>query len=403
MKYLFKIKKLVRDIIDILIDSLKILYFSLKNIIFYRKLSNTDLTIVTGSDYTHFESVLNLLDSIKIYEPNTNTVLYDIGFQSSQLKFLEENYKNITIKKFNFDKYPKFFSERSNGDNKLGSYAWKSAIVSETINEYGGSVLWLDAGDKVTKKLTLLRIVLTSVGLYVPKSAGRIKDWTHFKTLENFNSEGLNTNKRNLASGMIGFNSDREIAIKISNDWLEKCKLKELIAPEGSSRLNHRQDQSLLTIICYKYNIVKSLPSSHKIFGIIVHQDPGKIYLSPVKQDELKKIRDTWYKQYIDLSTNTLINAEIVFLLDFSSVNEFPARYLEKVYLIVNISKEDSNLNSKIFDRYKDYIDHILFTERDDIAKLSINKEVSKTLYNNNDLLDKVLEIVREKRKRKIP
>ena len=82
---------------------------------------------------------------------------------------MEENYKYITIKKFNFDKYPKFFSERSNGDNKLGSYAWKSAIVSETIKEYGGSVLWLDAGDKVTKKLTLLRIVLTSVGLYVPK------------------------------------------------------------------------------------------------------------------------------------------------------------------------------------------------------------------------------------------
>ena len=158
MKYLFKIKKLVKEIIETLLDVLKILYFTLKNIIFYRKLSDTDLTIVTGSDYTHFESVLNLLNSIKIYEPDTNTVLYDIGFQPSQLKFLEENYKYITIKKFNFDKYPKFFSERSNGDNKLGSYAWKSAIVSETIKEYGGSVLWLDAGDKVTKKLTLLKL-----------------------------------------------------------------------------------------------------------------------------------------------------------------------------------------------------------------------------------------------------
>jgi len=171
MKKYFKFKKLVNEMFEILLDVFKILYFSVKNIILYRKLADTDLTIVTGSDYTHFESVLNLLDSIKIYEPNTNTVLYDIGFQSSQLKFLNENYKNITIKKFNFDKYPKFFSERSNGDNKLGSYAWKSAIVSETINEHGGSVLWLDAGDKVTKKLTLLRIVLTSVGLYVPKSA----------------------------------------------------------------------------------------------------------------------------------------------------------------------------------------------------------------------------------------
>jgi len=109
MKKYFKFKKLVNEMFEILLDVFKILYFSVKNIILYRKLADTDLTIVTGSDYTHFESVLNLLDSIKIYEPNTNTVLYDIGFQSSQLKFLNENYKNITIKKFNFDKYPKFF------------------------------------------------------------------------------------------------------------------------------------------------------------------------------------------------------------------------------------------------------------------------------------------------------
>ena len=102
MKKLFKIKKLIKKFNDNFLDALKILYFSLKNIIFYKKLSDTDLTIVTGSDYTHFESVLNLLDSTKIYEPDTTTVLYDIGFQSSQLKFLEENFKNIKIKKFNF-------------------------------------------------------------------------------------------------------------------------------------------------------------------------------------------------------------------------------------------------------------------------------------------------------------
>ena len=36
------------------------------------------------------------------------------------------------------------------------TYAWEKYCPSETIKEYGGSVLWLDAGDKVTKKLTLL-------------------------------------------------------------------------------------------------------------------------------------------------------------------------------------------------------------------------------------------------------
>ena len=56
---------------------------------------------------------------------------------------------------------------------------------------------------------------------------------------------------------MIGFNAENKLAVEIVNEWAEKSKNKDLISPKGSSRKNHRQDQSLLTLIAYKHDIVK--------------------------------------------------------------------------------------------------------------------------------------------------
>ena len=138
MKKIIKTKKIFKNLIDVFLDIIKIFYFSLSNLILYRKLIDTKLTIVTGSDFTHFDSIINLLKSISLYEPNSKIVVYNLGFYDSQLTYLEDNYTNIEIITFDFDKYPLFFSERSRTDNKLGSYAWKSAIVNESLKKYRG-------------------------------------------------------------------------------------------------------------------------------------------------------------------------------------------------------------------------------------------------------------------------
>ena len=164
-------------------------------------------------------------------------------------------------------------------------------------------------------------------------------------------------NKRNLASGMVGFNSNNEKSLEILNEWFEKAQLEDFIAPKGSNRSNHRQDQSLLTLICYKQNIVRKIPSTHQIFGIIVHQDPDKIYISPVhgSSDKLR-LRNEWYEKYNDFSTNTLINADIVWLIDFSSISEFPDKYLKITSVIASYAKKDSEVTEVILKDYKKYI-----------------------------------------------
>jgi hypothetical protein len=46
----------------------------------------------------------------------------------------------------------------------------------------------------------------------------------------------------------------------ILKKWCELSKIKEIISPEGSSRLNHRQDQSILSILLAKRKFNNLIP-----------------------------------------------------------------------------------------------------------------------------------------------
>ncbi len=373
-----KLKILIRTFFDTFFDIFKLFYFTIKNLFTHFSIHSTKLTIVTGADYTHYKSLLNLINSINKYEKDSELVVYDLGLNNEQRKQLLNKKLKIKLEKFNFSKYPDFYSERSDTDGKLGSYAWKSAIVNERLKETTGSVLWLDAGDKIIKKLTFIKIVLTALGVYIPYSPGIISQWTHEKTLEKMNIDKKILNKRNLASGMVGFNSNKDIALKIATDWYEKSKHKELIAPEGSNRSNHRQDQSLLTLISYKKNIVSKLPATHKLFGIVVHQDPDKIYLSPVENNqELEEFRINWYKIFGDISTNTLINADFVWLIDFSSIDKFPKKYLDKLTIFASFSQKDLSANKNLLISLNQNISIFFVTNSEDkdyLESLGVNK-----------------------------
>ena len=373
-----KSKILTRNFFDSFFDIFKLFYFSIKNLITHFRIYSTKLTIVTGADYTHFKSLLNLIDSINKYENDSELIVYDLGLNKEQINQLQNHGVGVRLKNFDFNNYPNFYSDRSETDGKLGSYAWKSAIVKEVLEETTGSVLWLDAGDKITKKLTFIKIVLTSLGIYIPYSPGIISQWTHTKTLEKMKIDEKKFKKRNLASGMVGFNSNNQIALKIVNEWYEKSKDKELIAPEGSSRSNHRQDQSLLTLISYKENIVFKLPATHKLFGIIVHQDPDKIYLSPAENNlELEQFRKKWYKMFGDISTNTLINADFVWLIDLSTIDKFPKKYLDKLTIFVSFSNEDSSANRNLLADLNKHTSLFFVTndkDRNYLKSLGINK-----------------------------
>ena len=73
------------------------------------------------------------------------------------------------------------------------------------------------------------------------------------------------------------------VAFNYSIDWVKTfvkeyrdlACIKECIAPEGSSRSNHRQDQSVLSILFYKYHRKYNFKYTKKFLGFGIQRDCG--------------------------------------------------------------------------------------------------------------------------------
>ena len=75
---------------------------------------------------------------------------------------------------------------------------------------------------------------------------------------------------------MIGFSSRSTKALNLLNEWFKYSMIREVIAPEGSDKSNHRQDQSLLTLLAYRGHIAPG-PTARNLHlnCILQHQDIG--------------------------------------------------------------------------------------------------------------------------------
>ena len=108
-------KKYFLEFFKIFNDIFLLLYFSAKKF-----LNDEGFLILTGSDSTHFNSLVNLLKTLIAFEPNTEVVIINLGMSKNEIKYLETNF-NYQIKEFNFEEYPSFVSRRDDFD-KLGAY-----------------------------------------------------------------------------------------------------------------------------------------------------------------------------------------------------------------------------------------------------------------------------------------
>ena len=97
-------------------------------------------------------------------------------------------------------------------------------------------------------------------------------DWTHPATLEYFAVDAQwAAGKRNLNGACVAFHPHSLQALKLAKQWRDGALIKECIAPEGSSRKNHRQDQALLTVLAYKHGLADATESQY--LGFETHRD----------------------------------------------------------------------------------------------------------------------------------
>ena len=225
------------------------------------------MRLVTGADRSHGASLRQMLASVRRHEPDLRVVVYDLGLTTWQRLRIGKR-RQLEWRRFEFEKYPAYFDIRV----KAGEYAWKPVIIGNLLEEVGGPVLWLDAGVVVTEPLRALRAALRTCGFYSPRSPGTIADWTHPKMLAYF---GLDADwardKRNLNGSCVAFDPSFEAASALAQHWREGALIRACIAPEGSDRRNHRQDQALLTVLAHQAGLAEK--SDPNLLGLRTHQD----------------------------------------------------------------------------------------------------------------------------------
>ncbi len=222
----------------------------------------SEYIFITGADSTHYKSALNCIKSI--ISKHQKIVFWDLGCTDKELAAIGAT--GITIRKFPYKDFPDFLNIKINA----GNYAWKPIIIELTADEFKIPVFWFDAGNLLIDHKKILMTTMVNV-FYSPYSIKKVCDLTHPSVIKKFSEiKGIHK-KNNLNGACVCFDPKNSKAINLLRDWSFYAKDINYIAPEGSSRLNHRQDQSLLTLLAYKYDLVKKIPHGYLDFSI--HND----------------------------------------------------------------------------------------------------------------------------------
>lgn len=206
--------------------------------------------IISAADAIYFRSFLQLFYSYMKTGENRNSafIFYDLGLESSQVRYLEKSLLNsdfpLSYKKFGFDDYPEFVKPR------YRTYSWKPIVIHKVFNEVKGSVLWLDSASIILQNLGPVWGIISETGCFTPFSgSGTLREWTVPQTLDYMRVPESWYTIRNRAGSPCGFSYGSRPIRSVIDRWMELALVKECIKPEGAGRHNHRDDQSLLTIL----------------------------------------------------------------------------------------------------------------------------------------------------------
>ena len=226
-----------------------------------------ELVIVSGADHKFFPDALQLFESVQPFEAQSRFIFYDLGLTDAQRLEMNERFPRIEVRTFDFSRYPDYFDITS----KAGEYAWKPVIISEVFNECRSQIVWMDSRNVLTGRLMDIRMVLRVVGVYSPTSTGEVGALTHSGMMRYLRAKAWMNKRSQLSGGLVAFRFASKSARAIVDEWC-KCALdRHCIAPPGSDRTNHRQDQSALSILCYQRGVTRFMP--RKKLGILVHRD----------------------------------------------------------------------------------------------------------------------------------
>lgn len=213
------------------------------------------LTIVSGANQTFFPCLKQLLDNLNKYSRGIRIVIYDLGLKTEQKIILKKTNSNFNWEELDYSQYPDHVKV---SDYHQCSYAFKAVVIFEACQKYGDFLAWFDSSVLFQQDFSELLATLRNNSLYSPRSRRTIGQMTHPGTLLYFNLKSKDYSKKILRlnerhSGLIGINYNLKWCQDLIREWKDLSLIKDCITPDGSNRDNHRQDQSIWSLLFYKY------------------------------------------------------------------------------------------------------------------------------------------------------
>lgn len=233
--------------------------------------------IITGANDSYILTLLNFIKyHLSIGIQSKNIIIYDLGLNENNLQIVKNILGGKTeIKKLNFDEYPEHVDlNKYNG--LYSSYAFKPIIIYNEANIHNNiPIIWLDCACKITiNQLSNLIQTIHINGFYCPvgnfeKTIETI-ELNHPKTI-NFlglsKYQHFNELQTRLAC-ICGVNYNTINGKNILDNWYKYSLIKDCIMPDGSSRNNHRQDQTVLSVLMFIYEKDNNIIFEKSSFGI---------------------------------------------------------------------------------------------------------------------------------------
>ena len=237
---------------------------------------HTSICIVTAFDESHYLSGIQLFESLCKYGYGDNLILYDLGLSEMQTNLISERFPFIQIRSFPFDKYPAFFDIKVNA----GQYAWKPIILSHLNQKDVDHIIWLDAGNKLVGDLSNINKLIDKFGFFAVPTSNSIRELTHKSSIDILGIDVTLCDQLQLSAAFIGICTKNQHAQQLLVDWSSHSMDERIIAPVGSNRSNHRQDQSVFNLVIIKNSYLRG--SAKRIISrrflvkhhhILTHQD----------------------------------------------------------------------------------------------------------------------------------
>ena len=217
--------------------------------------------IVSGCNDNY---IFTMIDFIEKYKENNlvfnNLIIYDYGLNENNLNKIIK-YKTLygfKIIKFDYCNYPEHVNLHKYTGHQC-NYAFKPISIYNTCLENPNKkIIWMDCANRFNStSINDILNILQNQSIYSPIccKAGSIEslELHHITTIMHFElTDDIHLIPQR-TGGLFGVDYSSVCGNNIINEWY-KCSLnKNIIAPEGSSRNNHRQDQSVLTMLMYLY------------------------------------------------------------------------------------------------------------------------------------------------------